>query len=590
MGSFRIAINMAGAISAGAYTAGVLDFLIEALDAWYLQKDDKNKLVPRHDVMIEAFTGASAGGMCAAISAILLQDDFSHISDTESVGTSNRFYESWVNKIDIRELLKTDDLNDHSKKPDSPKAETKLVSLLDCTIIDTIADYALVRGKSLPKSRAYVSPDLTLFLSLTNLRGIAYTIDGVAPGSVEETADFYGDRIRFQTVTKESTRPLAAQAYPINVTSPEGDWSLLRDAAKATGAFPIFLAPRILSRRQSDFVPPLWQPGGPVAPETKPLQPTFPSELTDPFNTLNVDGGVTNNNPFNYAHDYLVSLEPVQSDSHLEKDPACADRAVLTIAPFPSTSAYAADYDPAANASVFRVLPRLFTALIAQSRFFGQSLGDLMSGRTFSNFIIAPSDQELAKKVTSGRKNIPEALQCASLGAFGGFFSRGFRAHDFALGRRNCQKFLRDHFLLPANNPLMKEWLDVLSRDERRRVTEAFRRPSPLCQKKGPESDLGCPPGEEERVWLPIVPLVGDAALEITSVPHYKMTRAELEEVLDLIKARFKAVAYTLINQMQGWSWLRFFLLPGPFFIALFGKKLLRQALIDQLSDSYRDE
>ena len=35
MKGFRIAINMAGAISAGAYTAGVLDFMTEALDAWY---------------------------------------------------------------------------------------------------------------------------------------------------------------------------------------------------------------------------------------------------------------------------------------------------------------------------------------------------------------------------------------------------------------------------------------------------------------------------------------------------------------------------------------------------------------------------
>jgi hypothetical protein len=38
MASFRVGINMAGAISAGAYTAGVLDFLTEALDAWYKAK------------------------------------------------------------------------------------------------------------------------------------------------------------------------------------------------------------------------------------------------------------------------------------------------------------------------------------------------------------------------------------------------------------------------------------------------------------------------------------------------------------------------------------------------------------------------
>ena len=50
-----------------------------------------------------------AGGMCAAISAILLQDEFDHIADTSKAGTSNRLYESWVNMIDIRRLLDTKD-------------------------------------------------------------------------------------------------------------------------------------------------------------------------------------------------------------------------------------------------------------------------------------------------------------------------------------------------------------------------------------------------------------------------------------------------------------------------------------------------
>ena len=32
---FEIGLVMAGAVSAGAYTAGVVDFLIRALDQWY---------------------------------------------------------------------------------------------------------------------------------------------------------------------------------------------------------------------------------------------------------------------------------------------------------------------------------------------------------------------------------------------------------------------------------------------------------------------------------------------------------------------------------------------------------------------------
>ncbi len=61
--SFKLAINAAGAISAGAYTAGVLDFL-----PWTSGRRPKLKwkadpengpVVPLHEASIEAFSGAS---------------------------------------------------------------------------------------------------------------------------------------------------------------------------------------------------------------------------------------------------------------------------------------------------------------------------------------------------------------------------------------------------------------------------------------------------------------------------------------------------------------------------------------------------
>jgi predicted acylesterase/phospholipase RssA len=173
MASFKLGINMAGAISAGAYTAGVLDFLTEALDAWYAAKA-RGEIVPEHDVVIEVFSGASAGGMCAAISAVQLQQPFEHIQDVGKSGTTNRLFESWVNKIDIQQLLKTEDLAKNSS----------VISLLDSSIIDEIAEYALAAGDTPNVCRPYVSPQLTLFLSLTNLRGVPYSLNGEAPGSI----------------------------------------------------------------------------------------------------------------------------------------------------------------------------------------------------------------------------------------------------------------------------------------------------------------------------------------------------------------------------------------------------------------------
>jgi hypothetical protein len=53
--------------------------------------------------------------MCANISAVQVQQDFDRISDTTLKGTNNRFYESWVNRIDIRQLLQTDDLEKEAR-------------------------------------------------------------------------------------------------------------------------------------------------------------------------------------------------------------------------------------------------------------------------------------------------------------------------------------------------------------------------------------------------------------------------------------------------------------------------------------------
>ena len=181
MKGFKIAINMAGAISAGAYTAGVVDFITEALDAWYRAKAEGAE-VPQHDVTIEGFSGASAGGLCAALSAVLSQDEFEHVADATKRGTSNRFYESWVNKTDIRELLTTRDL----ERPGP------VVSLLDSTLLDELAVYGSTRGKRLEVPRPYVSPDLTVFLSLTNLRGVLYSLNGLSPGGWRRRRRFSG--------------------------------------------------------------------------------------------------------------------------------------------------------------------------------------------------------------------------------------------------------------------------------------------------------------------------------------------------------------------------------------------------------------
>jgi hypothetical protein len=577
MAPFKLGINMAGAISAGAYTAGVLDFLTEALDAWYAAKA-RGEIVPEHDVVIEVFSGASAGGMCAAISAVLLQQDFEHIQDVEKSGTTNRLFESWVNKIDIQQLLKTEDLAKNSS----------VISLLDSSIIDEIAEYALAAGDTPSVSRPYVSPLLTLFLSLTNLRGVPYSLNGEAPGSIEESTFFYGDRIRFETVASNATPVSGRGAHPINLSVPgeAGGWALLQQAAKATGAFPVFLAPRPVLRKQEEYTPPMWESVTSAVSNTPPpTKPNFPIRLSNPFETLNVDGGVTNNDPFNYAHDYLLSLSPAQLAPTCAKD---TDRAVISIAPFPTTEEYSEQFDSAKSSNVFVVVSKLFSALIAQSRFFGESLNQIMSGTTFSRFVIAPSDDELAKQYAENPDAQPPALQCARLGAFGGFFEREFRAHDYALGRRNCQKFLRDHFVLPEDNIVIKSGIRESHRQE---ILSRFGRP-PLGNYAGASSVNSSSQttpegvGEGEQRWIPVIPLCSESVLN--PVPTRKSTTipdAKLRLIVKLIGKRVRAIVGLWRAQIPSWP-LRMFLWPGEWVIPWLAERPIRNLLESQLRDA----
>ena len=50
------------AVSAGAYTAGVIDFLFQALQAW---EEERERGAPQHRVQIRTLAGASAGAVAA---------------------------------------------------------------------------------------------------------------------------------------------------------------------------------------------------------------------------------------------------------------------------------------------------------------------------------------------------------------------------------------------------------------------------------------------------------------------------------------------------------------------------------------------
>ena len=256
--------------------------------------------------------------MCAAIAAVMVQRDFAHIRNAMETGTTNTLYESWVNRVDISHLLGTRDIANGQP----------LVSLLDSTVIDEIARAALQPEGTL--ERSYISPHLTLLLTLTNVRGVPYrlyTDPTATPGENEPTADeftaYYGDQLRFEATTGNAA-PLAplAKALPAGLPG-AGAWPLLEQAAKATGAFPIVLAPRQLTRDKGDYIQPPWESTA-DEPHGAPPSPAWPAQPAT-LDTLNVDGGVTDNNPFHLVDDLLFSLQNPRPEDG--ENPAAASEA-----------------------------------------------------------------------------------------------------------------------------------------------------------------------------------------------------------------------------------------------------------------------
>lgn len=452
--TFRIGISMAGAVSAGAYTAGVMDYLLEALENWQKAKDLGLPGTPKHNVLIEVLTGASAGGMTAVITAAAIQKDIPHIHQKNyltQTSTENPLYDSWVN---LTEDSKNDmmsqmmDPADITGSPDiNPNKEVR--SIFNSLFIEKIARRTLDNTtKDTSVTRPYFASNLELLTTLTNLRGFNYELEFItAAGKREDRMIMQKDLVHFQL--NPSGVYQNDGKIPFHFNTAEGlNKSLLIDAAIATGAFPAGLAPRVVIR-ESKYIN-----------DNHLLKITNGKEfIVDPLNDYNavcVDGGVINNEPYDLAENILIQ----RSKKELNKSASTFDTTILMINPFPS-------YDDQPDTNYFDLqalkitIGQLFGAMRQQLMVKTELLGRAYSDDDYTRFMVSP----IRTKNGVTQKN---TIACGSLGGFGGFFSKKFRIHDYMLGRRNCQRFLQQYLSVPisANNPIIKYGYDNFSKDE----------------------------------------------------------------------------------------------------------------------------
>lgn len=494
--SFEFGLIMAGAISAGAYTAGVVDFLIEALDAYEAAKRQPGHSGPTHDIRLPVMTGASAGAMTSAIAAVSLHAETEPVHDVDNPPPAehNRLYDSWVRRVGIAAMLGDEDI----------RREGRLLSALDSSDLDRIAMEALSVPRR-PDPRAWVADPLAVYLTVANLRGVPYGFRLFGSGGgAQYGMTVHQDHMRFSVSPQHHALPAAILLDPAQ--SPGGDWPRLARAALASGAFPIGLRSRPLERPWSDYRERMARP--PLAVDPAP----------ETYRFLCVDGGLIDNEPLELARRHLAG------NGRNPREGTRANRAVVMIDPFPNAAALAAEN--VENDGIAAVAGAMFGALINQARFKPEELALAESDDNYSRFMISPTRGD------ANGARIEPAMASATLGGFGGFLSEDFRKHDFQLGRRNCQRFFARHFTLPETNPLFDGWTG----------------PRDAWYMRNADGSLETYTESDPTPMLPILPLVEAVRAE---VPRYRAPSAasvDLDLLEKRITARANAVGRTLID------------------------------------------
>ena len=320
----HLAITIAGAVSLGSYEAGALYELLEAI------RQHNGKVQAEDDgqpIYVDVLTGASAGGMTAAILAQkLLFDGPSFVNAASDPQWNNPLYDTWVKRITLSDLLATED------EPIADGGDPALLSLLSSQLIETIAREQLLTDVENAEivdrgAHAAVNPsgELRLGMALTNLTGVNYGLPMLGGGAFQYT--------RFEDSLQ---RPLSRTNRAVAA------WQEVADAAVASGAFPVAFRTKDLTRSFDDFAPdhPLGWTGG-----------------SRRFNYS--DGGILQNQPLGMAKQLMDD-----ADGHQHSE----NRFYLFVSPNPMSDQVDATLNEN-NMNMARVIGRIGSVYMGQAMF-----------------------------------------------------------------------------------------------------------------------------------------------------------------------------------------------------------------------------
>lgn len=595
--TFELGLVLGGTVSAGAYTAGALDFLLEALEAWH-----GGEQAPLHKVVIKTAGGSSGGAVCSAILGLLSSRRVPHINadplppDPNNVNpygerTGNPLWDLWVNGFRIEPLLSNGDIEanqdaDAGTGANMPKVQ-HVPALLNCALIDEegakLAEFGQTPGNPLP----YFAAPFRIAVTVANMRGIPYDIQGIPiikadpnkPSATMVGAFTGADYVQHDDFT--------SFAFPNGASpTPNGDYlgkredefwldpaqhgsgfvgyDTLVSFATASGAMPVGLAARALSRPPEHY----WYrprvrasvdaPGGYTIDWPDPDWNQLSDAENGSYSFTAVDGGTFNNDPVSLVHQAMMGIV-----GRNPKGKSDASRAILMIDPLsdqPQTI-------PPVGKSMLAVVENIVSTVVGGGRYLTADMELFADKDVFSRFQMVPNRPDPDNPDNGAKAKVGEAaLAGTSLYAAAGWCARAYRVHDYLLGRYNMQTYIRRDLILAGDNPLFDRW----SPDARADWAMDENGNRIAINAETPKSSY----------FLPILPDVTGGPL---SLPAWPRNIYHPNSLNDMLRSRLDAVVKKLVSDNGGTG-------PLPWLLGVFAVPSVVDFVAGKITAEFNDE
>jgi hypothetical protein len=413
----RLAITIAGAVSLGSYEAGVLYEVIRAIGG----HNTDPATTPNEHIEIDVLTGASAGGMTAAIATQKLLFEAGSLDQAYK----NSLYRPWVKDVDIVPLLALQNDEDSTH------------SILSSDLVENISKKHLTlryEGGVAPTrvKHSAASDKIRLGLAVSNLNGVDWC-RRVLPND-EFIYTRYQDEVKACLDSADPSHDSLAV------------WEFLRSTAVASGAFPFAFRAKTLARHRSEYF------------ETAEQEQCLGQFASDPRQFTYTDGGVFQNEPLGLAK-HLVDLN---DPGHTGTD----SRFYLFVAPQPKISSSSSQFNETI-ANLGKTGLQLLGSIFNQARFHDWIQAEEVNDRIrlFNERAIDLKNAMLKKSNAKGY------VSAASLAATATALLNVLFANQPAQARTDARKRLQAQFQLDYDElanasgkgaQLADVWLDAI--------------------------------------------------------------------------------------------------------------------------------